>query len=176
MLRLACDATQTLLPLSKFAGTAALVIEKLCYQAVARSVDLSEFFVGLRAAALLQTCLRQHGGGTAGTAVIPSLCPTDSAAGGPHSELFLSLDGGGIGDDWSRLYSFDAPGAEDSVEVAKLVSGASLNTCRCCLEVGSKEALELIGGGLGRSAGLWIDRVGELGEASKAGESMSLHL
>ena len=70
-----------------------------------------------------------------------------------------------------RLGPFTRPVAGSSMDVAKLVSGASLNACRCCLEVGSREALGLMTGRLGRSAGAWIDLVCELGDRVKAGES-----
>lgn len=173
-LRLACDALQALLALSPFAGVADLAMEKLCYQAIARGVDLGEFGLGLRAAAFLQMCLRQRDSGTPG-ATTPRNDGTPSAAGsatdGPHAQLYLTLDEG-EGGSRLRLCSFAPPGtnANESVDVAKLVSGASLNACRCCLEVGSREALGLMVGALGRSAGVWIKRVGELGEAAKAGE------
>lgn len=81
------------------------------------------------------------------------------------------LVGEGGGDDL-RLCAFTLPRKDFSLDVAKLVSGASLNACRCCLEVASKEALCLMVGELGSSAGVWINRVSELGEATKAGECL----
>lgn len=145
-------------------------MEKLCYQAIARCVDVGDFVLGLRAAALLQTCLRQREGGMPGTTASKVISAAADAAGSPHVEPFLALHGEN-GGEALRLCSFERPSVKDSVDVAKLVSGGSLNTCRCCLEVGSKEALALTVEGLGRSASAWIDRVSQLGEGAKAGES-----
>lgn len=165
---------QVLLPLSPYAGVADLAMEKLCYQAIARSVDLGDFVLGLRAAALLQTYLRQRERRGPGAKIpISATDSADSAAGAPRVGLGLVVElPAENGGDSLRLRSFEEPCGTDSLDVAKLVSGASLNTCRCCLEVGSKEALGLTVEGLGCSASAWIDRVGELGETAKAGESV----
>lgn len=170
-LRLACEAVQVLLPLSPYAGVADLAMEKLCYQAIARGVDLGDFVLGLRAAALLQTYLRQRERRALATNI--PISAADSAAGAPRVGLGLVVElRGENGGEPLRLCSFEEPRGTDSLEVAKLVSGATLNTCRCCLEVGSKETLGLTVEGLGRSASAWVDRVGELGETAKAGKSV----
>lgn len=137
-------------------------MEKLSYQAIARSVDLGEFSLGLHAAAYLQTSLHQFKGDAA---YVDADTREDSC---------LSLGGMDGKSDCSvlRLRSFAPPNVSrgDSLELAKLISGASLNTCRCALEVGSMEALGLIVGSLGHSAGKWINRVSHHGEVAKAGE------
>lgn len=151
----------TVLPLSPFVGAADLTLEKLWYQIIARSVDLGEFVLGLGASASLQTCLNERHG--------------DAACGGEkglEGDGCLVVIGQGEGKGEAlRLGPFTRPVAGSSMDVAKLVSGASLNACRCCLEVGSRETLGLMTGKLGRSAGAWIDVVGELGDGAKAGES-----
>lgn len=153
----------TVLPLSPFVGAADLTLEKLWYQVIARSVDLGEFMLGLGASASLQTCLNErHGGAALGSEEHPegAACLVVGGEGeGKHK-------GGAL-----RLGPFTRPAPGSSMDVAKLVSGASLNACRCCLEVGSMGALALMTGRLGRSAGAWIDLVSELGDVTKAGES-----
>lgn len=104
-----------------------------------------------------------------GAVVSTVISASGNVVGDPHVEPFLALRGEN-GGEMLRLSSFEQPSAKDSLDVAKLVSGASLNTCRCCLEVGSKEALVLTVEELGRSASAWIDSVGQLGERAKAGE------
>lgn len=147
-----------LLPLVPFGRAADLAVEKLWYHAIARSVDLGQFTLGLRASASFQACLSER-----------HREATRHAEGDPDAAEYLVLaeevDGGSL-----RLRSFARPGASSSLDLATLVSGASLNTCRCCLEVGSRQALGLLVAELGRSAGVWIDRVSELGQTAKAGE------
>lgn len=157
---LACDAIHALTALSPYGGAGELTTAKLWYQAIVRSVDLKEFTLGLRAAAYLQACLDKYYGGA------PS---ADKVAGDRDESTCLTLVGEG-GDDELHLCAFTLPLADCSLDVAKLVSGASLNACRCCLGVASKDALCLMVGELGSSAGVWVDRVSGLGEAAKAGE------
>lgn len=163
-LHLAYRAMHILLPLSPFAGGGDLTMEKLWYQIIARSVDLREFTLGLRASASLQLCLGERYGdvaiGTGGDSD-GAVCLTLPKGGEAAAELL-------------RLRPFGPlAGAGGSLDVAKVVSGASLNACRCCLEVGSRETLRLMAGELGRSAGVWIDTICELGDGAKAGECCS---
>ena len=149
-----------MLPLYSFAGAADLAMEKLWYQAIARCVDLDDFLLGIRATASLQICLNKrwsHGYTSDGaTRCLEGVqcCPAFE----------------GAEDDGLILRSFPPPAGNSQLDVALLVSGASLNACRCCLEVGSKEALLLVTGELGRSAGMWVDRVSELGQSAKSGK------
>lgn len=136
-------------------------MERLWYKVVSRSVELGDFERGLCASAFLQLCLDRREGddliATVGGAEDQAdCCVVLVPAGGNEEEL--------------RLRPFASPGASGSMALAKLVSGASLNACRCCLEVGSREALKLMVGELGRVAGRWIERVGELGDDATAGE------
>lgn len=151
----------TVMSLSPFAGVADLKLEKLWYQIIARSVDLGEFMLGLSASASLQTCLSErHGDATRGGEDYPE-----------GARCLVVVGQGEAKGSALRLGPFMRPAAGTSMDVAKLVSGASLNACRCCLEVGSREALGLMTGKLGRSAGAWIDLVSELGDGTRAGES-----
>lgn len=159
-LRLAYEASRTLLPLSSFIVAADLTMERLWYKVASRSVELGDFELGLRASACLQMCLDRRKG--------------DDLANGARrvedeASCSVVLDSDGEGEAL-RLRSFAPPGASSSVALAKLVSGASLNACRCCLEVGTRETLRLLTGQLGRDVGRWIDRVSELGDGATAGE------
>lgn len=165
-LRLAYEASRTLLPLSSFIVAADLTMERLWYKVTSRSVELGDFALGLRASACLQVCLGQREGGGGGDRLADGARDIDNGA---SCSVVLASEGGGE-DEALRLRSFAPPGASRSVALAKLVSGASLNACRCCLEVGTAETLRLMTGGLGRGAGRWIDRVGELGDDATAGE------
>lgn len=156
-LRLAYAAVQTLTPLLPFIGAADLFIEKLWYQVIARSVDLGDFALGLRASASLQACLNDNEGHV-----------TCRTGGGYDGDGWLMLPSESEGDDL-RLGPFAPPETSASLEVARIVSGASLNACRCCLELGSSGSLRLMMQGLGCSAGKWIGRVCDLGDAAKAG-------
>lgn len=132
-------------------------MERLWYKVASRSVELGDFALGLRASACLQMCLGRRNG-------------DDLAKGirsGADCALVLVSDGE---EDDLRLRSFAPPGVTPPMALAKLVSGAGLNACRCCLEVGSREALTLMTEELSLSAGLWIDRVSELGDGATAGE------
>lgn len=129
-------------------------MERLWYKVASRSVELGDFALGLRASACLQLCLDQRKGG-------------DLVQGGAECSLVLASEGE---EDDLRLRSFAPPGATTPIALAKLVSGASLNACRCCLEVGSREALWLMAEELSLGAGRWIDRVSELGDGATAGE------
>lgn len=173
-LRLGCDALETALALSPFVVAHDLVMEKLCYQAIARSIDHGAFAVGLRAAAFLQMILLRRPDGDSRGAEEEDRSAIEEGAAARDSGSCLCLDpGDGTGFGGAlQLGPFAPPKASRSysLEVAKLVSGASLNTCRCCLELGSVEAWRLMLGELGRSAALWIERVSELGEVGKAGE------
>lgn len=173
-LQLACDALRALLPLFPFVKTAELAMEKLVYQAIARSVDLGAFSLGLRAAAFLQTLLRQRSRDSTGIALGRVSHRAEAGAVKLDGDTCFVLVGEDDESVRSTLYlrSFEHPDTTgcDSLEIAKLVSGACLNTCRCCLEVGRVEVLELMVGELGRSAGIWINKVSELGEVTKAGE------
>eukprot|EP00903_Cladosiphon_okamuranus_P012531 g11734.t1 len=163
-LRLAYEASCNLLPLSSFIVAADLTMERLWYKVASRSVELGDFALGLRASACLQTCLDQRKGDDLAV-----------RAGGVEDGASCSivLDSGSEGETKTsklqlRLRSFAPPGASSSVALAKLVSGASLNACRCCLEVGTRDTLRLLTGELGRSAGRWIDRVSDLGDGATA--------
>ena len=159
-LRLAYEASRTLLPLSSFIVAADLTMERLWYKVASRCVELGDYALGLRAAACLQACLDQRRGDDLA-----------GGAGGVENGDGCSVALGPDGEEGAlRLRSFVPPGASSSVALAKLVSGASLNACRCCLEVGTRDTLRLMTGELGRSAGGWIDRVSELGDAATAGE------
>lgn len=159
-LRLAYEASRTLLPLLYFIVAADLTMERLWYKVASRSVVLADYALGLRASACLQTCLDQRKG--------DDLAKRDGGVeNGASSSVVLDSEGE---EEALRLRSFAPPGASSSVALAKLVSGASLNACRCCLEVGTRETLRLMTGELGRSAGGWIDRVSELGDGATAGE------
>ncbi|CAM9399554.1 unnamed protein product, partial [Discosporangium mesarthrocarpum] len=57
LLSLVCNALHILLSLSSHVGVSDLTMEKLWYQALARSIDLGEYRLGLMAAACLQRCL-----------------------------------------------------------------------------------------------------------------------
>lgn len=165
-LRLAFEAMRTLLPLNSFIGAGDLAVEKIWYQIVARSVDLGEYTLGLRASASLQMCNKQL------QANLPG-----GSGGKPSETKYLELekedkDASGT----LRLLAFAPPGTSASLDIAKLVSGASLNACRCCLEVGTREALRLLTGELGGSAGMWVERVKELGDSAKAGKFGALNL
>lgn len=148
----------TLLPLYSLAGAADLVMEKLWYQAIARCVDLGEFSLGLRATASLQICLNKRH--------IYADCGETSSSDGLECWPTFENSGG----DRLLLHPFPRPARNSPLDLATLVSGASLNVCRCCLEVGSKETLLFVTGELGRSSWMWIDRVCGLGESDKAGK------
>lgn len=154
---------RTLLPLSPFVGTSDLTLEKLWYQIIARSVDLGEFVLGLAASASLQACFNERRGGVADGV-------EEDSEGAGFLVVVGEAEGEGEGESL-RLGPFTCPGATSSMGLATLVSGASLNACRCCLEVGSMQALGLMTGKLGRSAEAWICVVSELGDGAKAGES-----
>lgn len=156
-LRLAYEASRTLLPLSPFIVAADLTMERLWYKVASRSVELGDFALGLRASACLQLCLDQRNGDELAKAV----------QSGADCALVLVSEGE---QDDLRLRSFAPPGVTPPMALAKLVSGAGLNACRCCLEVGSREALSLMTEELSLSAGRWIDRVSELGDGATAGE------
>ncbi|CAM9203574.1 unnamed protein product [Ectocarpus fasciculatus] len=159
-LRLAYEASRSLLPLSPFISAADLTMERLWYKVASRSVELGDFVLGLRASACLQTCLDQRKG--------DDLAIRGGGVGGEDkADCFLVIASKANGEDL-RLRPFRSPGASGSMALAKLVSGACLNSCRCCLEVASTEALRLLAGELGRSAGRWIDRVSELGDDATA--------
>ncbi|CAM9399629.1 unnamed protein product, partial [Discosporangium mesarthrocarpum] len=74
----------------------------------------------------------------------------------------------GAGDTVETVGVFHPPGRGCSLELAKLVSGASLNACRCCLELGSRDSLQLALGRLSGCSVAWINLVAELGEGAKA--------
>ncbi|CAM9350003.1 unnamed protein product [Ectocarpus sp. 13 AM-2016] len=155
-LRLAYEASRSLLPLSPFISAADLTMEKLWYKVASRSVELGDFLLGLRASACLQMCLDQRKG--------DDFAIRGGGDGGKDkADCCLLIVSKADGEDL-RLRSFRSPGASGSMALAKLVSGACLNACRCCLEVASIGALRLLAGELGRSAGRWIDRVSELGD------------
>lgn len=136
-------------------------MERLWYKVASRSVELGDFLLGLRASACLQTCLDQRKG--------DDLAIRGGGDGGKDKAgCCLVIASKADGEDL-RLRSFRSPGASGSMALAKLVSGACLNACRCCLEVASIGALRLLVGELGRSAGRWIDRVSELGDDATAG-------
>lgn len=138
-------------------------MERLWYKVASRSVELGDFVLGLRASACLQTCLDQRKG--------DDLAIRGRGDGGKDKDkpdCCLVIVSKADGEDL-RLRSFRLPGASGSMALAKLVSGACLNACRCCLEVASIGALRLLAGELGRSAGRWIDRVSELGDDATAG-------
>eukprot|EP00752_Nemacystus_decipiens_P006406 g5770.t1 len=157
-LRLAYGASRALLPLSHFIVAADLTMERLWYKVASRSVELGDYELGLCASACLQTCLDQRNGGD-----------LMNGAGGVGGEAGCSVGVGSEGEEGGlRLSSFAPPGASCSVALAKLMSGASLNACRCCLEVGTRDTLRLMTGELSRSASGWIDRVGELGDDATA--------
>lgn len=147
-----------LVQLSDFLGAAPLVIEKLWYQAIARSVELGEYTLGLRASASLQNCLDTSG--------VHAIRGAKHEVHDPECAILRGSDE----DDDILLRAFAPPRVGTSLETAKLVTGASLNTCRCCLEVGSRDALLLVTGELGHSAALWIGLVSERGDTTKAGE------
>lgn len=159
-LRLAYEASRALLPLSSFIVAADLTMERLWYKVASRSVELADFALGLRASACLQVCLDQREGDDLAK-------PARGVDNGAGCSVVVDSEGEG---EAVRLRSFAPPGASSSVALAKLVSGASLNACRCCLEVGTRETLRLMVGELGGSAGRWIDRVSELGDDATAGE------
>lgn len=139
-----------------------LTMERLWYKVASRSVELGDYALGLRASACLQTCLDQR----TGDDLADGAGSVESGAG-----CSVVLDSEGKGEvEALRLRSFAPPGTSSLVALAKLVSGASLNACRCCLEVGTRDTLRLMTGELGRSAAGWIDRVGELGDGATAGE------
>ncbi len=167
-LRLAYAASRALLPLSPFIVAADLTMERLWYKVASRSVELGDFPLGLRASACLQMCLDQR----KGEDLASGSAAGDTDDGGVEDLRSLELGSKDQGEGL-RLRSFGRPGAKSSIALAKLVSGASLNACRCCLEVGSREALRLMVGELGRGAGGWIDRVSELGDGATAGECLS---
>ncbi|CAM9094265.1 unnamed protein product [Ectocarpus sp. 4 AP-2014] len=159
-LRLAYEASRSLLPLSPFISAADLTMERLWYKVASRSVELGDFLLGLRASACLQTCLDQRKG--------DDLAIRGGGDRGKNkADCCVVIVSKADGEDL-RLRSFRSPGASGSMALAKLVSGACLNACRCCLEVGSIGALRLLAGELGRSAGRWIDRVTELGDDATA--------
>lgn len=160
-LRLAYEASRTLLPLSSRIVAADLTMERLWYKVVSRSVELGHFTLGLHASACLQMCLDQREGDELTTGGI------GGAENGASCSIVLASEGE---EEALRLRSFPRPGASSSMALAKLVSGASLNACRCCLEVGTRDTLGLMTGELGRGAGGWIDRVSELGDDATAGE------
>lgn len=139
-----------------------LTMERLWYKVASRSVELGDFALGLRASACLQLCLDQRKGDelTSGVGGVENGANSCSIV-----VLASECEGEAL-----RLRSFAPPGSSSSVPLAKLVSGASLNACRCCLEVGTRETLKLMTGELGRGAGRWIDRVSELGDGATAGE------
>lgn len=159
-LRLAYEASRTLLPLSSFIVAADLTMERLWYKVASRSVELGDFDLGLRASACLQACLDQRKGDDLTSGV-------GGAEDGASCSVVLASE---REEEALRLRPFAPPGPTSSVALAKLVSGASLNACRCCLEVGTTETLRLMTGELGRGAGRWIDRVSELGDGATAGE------
>lgn len=132
-------------------------MERLWYKVASRSVEVGDFALGLRASACLQMCLDQRQGDDLGTRV----------QSGADGALLLVSEGG---EDELWLRSFAPPGATTPMALAKLVSGASLNACRCCLEVGSREALVLMTKELSLGAGRWIDTVSELGDIATAGK------
>ncbi|CAM9553518.1 unnamed protein product [Ectocarpus sp. 6 AP-2014] len=159
-LRLAYEASRSLLPLSPFISAADLTMERLWYKVASRSVELGDFLLGLRASACLQTCLDQRKG--------DDFAMRGGGDGGKDkADCCLVIVSKADGEDL-RLRSFRSPGASGSMALAKLVSGACLNACRCCLEVASIGTLRLLAGELGRSAGRWIDRVSELGDDATA--------
>ncbi|CAM9232965.1 unnamed protein product [Hapterophycus canaliculatus] len=158
-LRLAYEASRTLLRLSPFIAAADLTMERLWYKVVSRSVELGDFERGLHASVFLQMCLARREGGE----LIARAGEAQDKA-----ECCLVLVAGDGDEEGLRLRPFASPGASSSMALAKLVSGASLNACRCCLEFSSREALRLMVGELGRVAGRWIERVGELGDDATA--------
>lgn len=156
-LRVAYEASRTLLPLSPFIVATDLTMERLWYKVASRSVELGDFALGLRASACLQMCLDRRKG--------------DDVAKGVESGVDCALVlVSQSGEDHLQLRSFAPPGATTPMALAKLISGANLNACRCCLEVGSREALRLMTGELSLGAGRWMDRVSELGDGTTAGE------
>ncbi|CAM9140010.1 unnamed protein product [Scytosiphon promiscuus] len=158
-LRLAYEASRTLLPLSPFIAAADLTMERLWYKVVSRSVELRDFKRGLHASAFLQICLDRR---EEDDLIVRGGRSQEQDEEEADSCLLL---GSADGDEVEvRLRAFASPGASGSMALAKLMGGASLNACRCCLEVGSREALRLMVGELGRVAGRWVERVGELGD------------
>lgn len=157
-LRLAYEASRTLVHLSPFIAAADLTMERLWYKVVSRSVELRDFERGLYASAFLQMCLDRREGDDLIRKV------------GDRADCCLVLVPTGGQEEEVHLRPFASPGSSGSMALAKLVAGASLNACRCCLEVGSREALRMMVGELGRVAGRWIERVGKLGDDATAGE------
>jgi Peptidase family C50 len=164
-LDLACQALYAMVQLglgshAPAAGASVPSLWRLLYQALARCVDLKCFKEGLQVSQALQRCISEKH-----AAVIDKENCVPAAASG--------------------ACAFGAPPADCALDLAKLASGAIINTCNCCLGSGSEAALASLvqssqacssssssattyAAVVGRGCEQWLDSVAAAGDGSTA--------
>jgi Peptidase family C50 len=165
-LDLACQALYAMVQLglgshAPAAGASVPSLWRLLYQALARCVDLKCFEKGLQVSQALQRCISEKH-----AAVIDK------------ENCVPAADSGAC--------AFGAPPADCALDLAKLASGAIINTCNCCLGSGAEAVLARLvqssqacdssscssatagAAVVGKGCEQWLDSVAAAGDVSTA--------